>query len=63
MTAPQNTRNCAFSCGRVARIEQVALGGVAEREVDVLARAVDAREGLLVQQADQAVPLGDPLAA
>ena len=46
---------------RLARIEQVALGRVAEREVDVLARAVHAREGLLVQQADQAVLLGDLL--
>ena len=48
---------------RVARIEQVALRRVAEREVDVLARAVDARERLLVQQAHQAVALGDALRA
>ena len=46
---------------RVAGIQQVALGAVAEREVDVFARAVDAGEGLLVQQADQAVLLGHPL--
>ena len=46
---------------RVARVEQVALGGVAERVVDVLARAIDARERLLVKQADQAVTLGDRL--
>ena len=46
-----------FSCGRVAGVEQVALGGVAHRPVDVLARAVDAGERLLVQQADNAVLL------
>ena len=43
----------------VAGIEQVALGGVAERAVDVLAGAVDAGERLLVEQAHHAVPLGD----
>ena len=48
---------------RVARIEQVALRGVADRPVDVLARAVDAGERLLVQQADHAVLLGHALAA
>ena len=48
---------------RVAGLEQVALLGVAERPVDVLARAVDAGERLLVQQALHAVLLGHPLAA
>ena len=43
---------------RVARIEQVALGGIAQRPVDVFARAVDAGEGLLVQQAGEAVLVG-----
>ncbi len=47
--------------GRLARIEQVALRRVADREVDVLARAVDPREGLLVQQAGHPVLLGDAL--
>ena len=46
---------------RVAREEEVALGGVAEREVDVLAGAVDAGERLLVEQALHAVLLGHPL--
>ena len=45
---------------RVARVEEVALGRVADREVDVLARAVDAGERLLVQEALHAVLLGDP---
>jgi hypothetical protein len=40
---------------RVARIEQVRPAVGAHRPVVVLARAVDARERLLVQQADQAV--------
>ena len=44
---------------RRARIEQVALGAVAERVVQVLARAVDARERLLVQEAHEVVLLGD----
>ena len=43
--------------GRLARIEQVPLGGVADRPVDVLTRTVDAGEGLLVQQAGQAMLL------
>ena len=37
--------------GSVAGIQQVALGGVAHRPVDVLAGTVDAFERLLVQQA------------
>ncbi len=40
-----------------ARIEQVALGAVAERVVQVLARAVDTRERLLVQEAHEVVLL------
>ena len=40
---------------RVARVEQVVARVGAHRPVVVLARAVDAREGLLVQQADQVV--------
>ena len=59
MTAAQNTRNCALSCGVVAGVEQVALRGVAEREVHVLAGAVDARERLLVQEAREAEALRD----
>ena len=41
---------------RLAGFEQVAQLA-ADRPVDVLARAVDAREGLLVQQAGHAVLL------
>ena len=43
----------------LAGVEQVALRGVAEREVDVLAGAVDSREGLLVQEAREAEAVGD----
>ena len=42
---------------RVAGVQEVALAGAAQRPVDVLARAVDAGEGLLVQQAGHAVLL------
>ena len=41
-----------------ARIEQVALGGIAHRPVDVLSGAVDAFEGLFVQQAGHTVLTG-----
>ena len=50
-----------FSCGRVARVEQVVPGVGAHRPVVVLARAVDAGERLLVQQADEAVAAGHVL--
>ena len=46
---------------RVARIEQVALRGAAQRPVHVLARAVDAGERLFVRQARHAVLLGHAL--
>ncbi len=55
MTAVQKNRNCRFSCRRVARVEQVLTRVGPHRPVVVLARAVDAGERLLVQQADQAV--------
>ena len=55
MTAVAKKRNCRLSDGRVARVEQVVARVGAHRPVVVLARAVDAREGLLVQQADQVV--------
>ena len=42
MTAAQNTRNCAFSCGVSPGTSRLPSVAVAEREVDVLARAVDA---------------------
>ena len=48
---------------RVAGEQEVALGGVAEREVHVLARAVDAGERLLVEQALHAVLLRDAASA
>src|SRR5580698_2115948 len=44
--------------GSVTRIEQIALGRITERIVDVLTRAVDTGEGLLVQQADHSVFFG-----
>ena len=44
----------------VARQQQIALGRVAEREVDVLARTVDALERLLVEQTLHAVLVGQP---
>ena len=50
MMAPQNVRNCMFLCGGVTRVEGCP-GWRAQREVDVLARPVDAGERLLVQQA------------
>ena len=47
---------CAMRCiVRSAPVEEVDAGVGAEGEVVVLARAVDALEGLLVQQADEAV--------
>ena len=46
---------------RVARLEQVVARVGAHRPVVVLARAVDAGERLLVQQADEAVAAGDVL--
>ena len=49
--------------GRVAGLQQVVAGVGAQRPVVVLARAVDAGEGLFVQQADQAVAAGDVLRA
>ena len=61
MTAAQNTRNCAFSCGVSPGTSRLPEVGVAQREVDVLARAVDAGERLLVEQAFHAVLLGDGL--
>ena len=44
---------------RVARVEQVGAGVGPHRPVVVLARAVDAGERLLVQEADEAVAAGD----
>ena len=59
MTALRKTRNCTFSCGRLAGLKQVlaVIGG--HRPVVVLAGAVDAGKGLFVQQADQTVAQGD----
>ena len=61
MTAAQNTRNWALSCGVSPGSSRLPWVAVAEREVDVLARAVDAGERLLVEQALHAVLLGDRL--
>ena len=61
ITAAQKNRNCRFSARGVARLEQVQAGVGAHRPVVVLARAVDAGEGLLVQQADQPVAAGGVL--
>ncbi len=60
MTAQRKSRNCAFSCG-LAGLEQIVAGVGGERPVVVLAGAVDAREGLFMQQADQAVACGNLL--
>ena len=61
MTAAQKNRNCRFSCGVSPGLEQVRARVGAHRPVVVLARAVDAGERLLVQQADEAVAAGDVL--
>ena len=53
ITAAQNTRNCMLSCGFAPGRQQVVPLVVAHRPVQVLARAVHARERLLVQQARQ----------
>ena len=45
--------------GRLARLEKIA-EFAPDRPVDVLARAIDAREGLLVQQAGHAILLRHP---
>ena len=45
----------------VARVEQIALGRIADREVDVLARAVDPGKRLFVQQTSHAVFFGHAL--
>ncbi len=58
MTAHRNSRNCAFSIGRVAGSQQVHAGIGGHGPVVVLAGAVDAGEGLFVQQAHQTVPGG-----
>ena len=50
-----------FSLGVSPGLEQVVAGVGAHRPVVVLARAVDAGERLLVQQADEAVAAGDVL--
>jgi len=46
---------------RVAGVEQIALGRIAKREIDVFAGTIDARERFLVQQAYHPVLLGDAL--
>ena len=61
ITAAQNTRNCAFSCGVSPGTSRMPSSELPKREVDVLARPVDARERLLVEQALHAVLLGDRL--
>ncbi len=61
MTAAQKNRNCEVLRRRVAGVEQVQPGVGAHRPVVVLARAVDAGERLLVQQADEAVAPGGVL--
>ena len=60
MTAAQNTRNCALLCGVSPGASRFVVLR-AERPVQVLARAVDAGERLLVQQAGHAVLLGHAL--
>ena len=60
-TAVQKNRNCRFSCGVSPGSSRLMPGVGAERPVVVLARAVDAGERLLVQQADQPVAARDVL--
>ena len=60
-TAAQKTRNCRLSCGVSPGVQQVVPGVVAHAPVQVLARAVHARERLLVQQAREAVLRRDAL--
>ena len=61
MTAAQKNRNCRFSEGVSPGSSRFNARVGAHRPVVVLARAVDARERLLVQQAHQAIAAGDVL--
>ena len=61
MTAAQKNRNDDVLVRRGARLEQVRARVGAHRPVVVLAGPVDARERLLVQQADEPVAAGDVL--
>ena len=61
ITAAQKNRNCRFSCGVSPGSSRFSPVVGAHRPVVVLARAVDAGERLLVQQADQPVAPGDVL--
>ena len=61
MTAAQKNRNCRFCPGVWPGFEQVVARVGAHRPVVVLARAVDAGERLLVQEAHEAVAAGDVL--
>ena len=58
MIAAQKVRNCAFSCGVSPGFSRLPWLRVAQREVHVLAGAVDTVERLLVQQAGHPVALG-----
>ena len=60
MTATRKARNCALACGSCAGVEQVLAVVGGHRPVVVLARAVDAGEGLLVEQEHQAVLRREP---
>ncbi len=55
ITAAQKNMKLTLSVGRVAGLQQVVAVVGAHRPVVVLARAVDAGEGLLVQEADEPV--------
>ena len=59
--SPAEQQELHVLVGGAAGIQQVALGAVADRPVDVLTAAVDAGEGLLVQQAGEAVLFGRAL--
>jgi hypothetical protein len=58
---PAEHQELRIVVGRIARVEQVALGGIAHRPVNVLTGTVDARKGLFVQQTDKAVLFGGVL--
>ena len=55
MKAARNSRNWAFCRGGLAGAEEVAAGVGGQGPVVVLAGAVDAGEGLFVEQAHQVV--------
>ena len=58
ITAHKKQQKLRVLLGRIPGLQQVGAGVGAQGPVVVLAAAVDARKGLFVEQADQAVALG-----